>query len=136
MLVQNIKHEMKHNGLLRIITKVPEDMRDEMTIGGIVYEEERLKPKLISSVVGHDKALYDVFDEEWKQSLNRKTVVIPEPYLTVDIDWKNKGKRKKIDVLIHICKDLYIKSFTQLIFGSTNEKSNRITWTDKENAFW
>jgi len=270
---------MKHNGLLKLITKVPTDLRDDLTIGGIVMEEEKPKYKLEWSTVGGIDALYGIqFDEilskepiehiyeeanydilkgydgvyprfemnyfgrgddepeylhtnarenensyiaaggdrwkwykekhgyymkhdkpyqlyieelenqlperwRWKQIYGKDKVIafckeneldinklhiqhyfhdrdktdywstlvaIPQinitdavipfdiamPYSAITISWGKKGKRKKIDVLIDICKDMGIKSFTQLIFGSTTVRSNRITWNYPTNPFW
>jgi len=270
---------MKHNGLLKLITKVPTDLRDGLTIGGIVMEEEKPKYKLECSSAGfnglysteetlsnepiehkyegsnydilkrydgvyprfirasrwgnsseapeydypkinevsyiaaggdrwhwyeekhdysmkHDKT-YQLYNEElenklpvrwgWKEifgkdkaiafckeneldinkvqmehhysgygnegdeayywktlvavpQINVSDAVIPfdiqMPYSVINILWGRKGKRKKIDVLIDICKDMGIKSFTQLVFGSTYVNSNRITWNYPTNPFW
>jgi len=278
MLVKDILEEMKHNGLLKLITHVPTDLRDSLTIGGIVMEEEIPKPILSWGADGarglyyidealskepiehrHEEAIYDIlkgydgvwtrynrpryeyvgdelsyihtkenedsyiaaggdrwgwykdkhdysmkhdktyqlYNEElenklpvkwqWKQiygkdkviefckeneldinkvqiehyysgygkeneeayylktlvavpQINIADVVIPfdiqMPYSGLTIHWGMKGKRKKIDVLIDICKDMGIKSFTQLIFGSTSVNQNRITWNYPTNPFW
>lgn len=264
---------MKHNGLLKLITKVPTFLRDALTIGDIVMEEEKPKYKLAWGVSGdkslysvvetlskepiehtyyeanydvlkgyggvyprfkrtrgsahdepeyilteeledsyiaagglkwdwheekHDYAMkhdktYQLYNEElenklpvrwrWKQiygkdkaiafckeneldtnkvqiehfyhdiektkywatlvavpQINITDAVIPFdiqiPYSVITVHWDNKGKRKKIDVLIDICKDMGIKSFTQLIFGTTEVSRNRITWNYPTNPFW
>ena len=118
MLVQNIKHEMKHNGLLRLMKKVPEDFKDLMLIGGLEMEKQ--------------KPLYEI-TKPWSEE---NLIDIPKPYVMIEINWKKKGKRNNIDVLIDICKDMSIKSFKQIVFGSSNNNQTRITWNDKENPFW
>ena len=40
MKVQNIKHEMKHNGLERLLKKVPSNMHNDMYIGGVQLVED------------------------------------------------------------------------------------------------
>ena len=269
---------MKHNGLLKLITRVPTDLRDSLTIGGIVIEKEKPKYKLECSSAGfnglyhteetlsnepiehiykeanydilkgydgvyprfvgplygnpdvkpkydfpianefayeaaggdswylykeqhdysmkHDKT-YQLYNEElenklperwrWKLIYGKDKVIafckeneldinkvqikhyyhgygkegdeayywgtlvaVPQinvsdagidldiqmPYSVISILWDRKGKRKKIEVLIDICKDMGIKSFTQLVFGSTYVNSNRITWNYPTNPFW
>ena len=45
MKVQNIKHEMKHNGLERVLKKTPDNMNDRMVIGDIVLLKDVKQPK-------------------------------------------------------------------------------------------